>query len=569
MEQNLQNLQPDVKKRTWKFYAGIGGALLFIAYVVYCLTVDHYDNIQMSTTKTITHPQYGKIQCFANKDLICGHILSGKVWEEELFESGFKPFIEPDTVVLDCGSYVGCHTILIKNLDRNNLVIAFEMMPEHYRVLRTNIELNKLSDTLSFNVALGNQNTDIALPEVDYKSKSEQNYGATQLSQSPSSVHIPMVTLDYITPWMKNKRVSFMKIDVEGHEIPVLEGGLQLIYKNRPYIAIEIWNEQMETFSTSKIWRLLSQEMGYRRVMISDIHDYLLYPKEKEDYVKQQLKLDEEIVLVYRTHNPTDATIQRLKAHIKDLAQYNVKVWISIDRTFERYRSSQDKLIRAFEGNKQVRIHKFTEEQMKQRYPELGKIVENDEKNKEIWARAAINKSLTWMFHWEAIALLNDDLRFKYQDWKYIWVIEDDVGYTGNIAQFLIEQFKHSDADLIGKSFPRSPPDAENTWLWKNFSSPEYVKFMDGQQQIANGEHCQRFSRRLFDTWCEKMSQGIHAVSEMGTPMMVEKMGYKTQDLAKEDMGLYSYDIAIDEKQWKEIESDPKQARKLFHALKF
>jgi FkbM family methyltransferase len=242
---------------------------------------DTYDPFIDLKLETIDHPVYGKIQCFANGDLVCKHILDGKVWEEGLFKTAFEPFIEPNTVIIDCGAYIGSHTILMHQLDRNNQILAFEMMPVHYNILRNNIQLNRLKDTLAFNVAVGQEIGSTPLPDKDYDpTKSDTNYGNTELSnQTKNPVHIPMVTLDSMRPWMKG-RVSFVKIDVEGHELAVLAGALGLIRDNRPIIQIEIWGEKREEFKQSPVWKTLSLNLRYRVFNVEGM-DNLLVPEEK------------------------------------------------------------------------------------------------------------------------------------------------------------------------------------------------------------------------------------------------------------------------------------------------
>ena len=65
-------------------------------------------------TNTIEHNTYGIIKCITNDMHVCQSILAGAVWEEGLFNNYFKPYIKENTTVLDCGAYIGSHTILMK-----------------------------------------------------------------------------------------------------------------------------------------------------------------------------------------------------------------------------------------------------------------------------------------------------------------------------------------------------------------------------------------------------------------------------------------------------------------------
>jgi hypothetical protein len=52
-------------------------------------------------------------------------------------------------------------------------------------------------------------------------------------------VHVRVRTLDDICAGAES-RVSFIKIDVEGHELKVLRGGVETLRKHRPNLLIEI-----------------------------------------------------------------------------------------------------------------------------------------------------------------------------------------------------------------------------------------------------------------------------------------------------------------------------------------
>jgi FkbM family methyltransferase len=48
--------------------------------------------------------------------------------------------------------------------------------------------------------------------------------------------------LDYLDRLFPDELISFIKIDVEGHEEKVLRGGEQLILRSKPVIYFESWN---------------------------------------------------------------------------------------------------------------------------------------------------------------------------------------------------------------------------------------------------------------------------------------------------------------------------------------
>jgi FkbM family methyltransferase len=62
-------------------------------------------------------------------------------------------------------------------------------------------------------------------------------------------------------------KVSFIKIDVEGHELEVLKGSLKTIEKDRPYILVEIKDSNLEPVSS---W---FESLSYRKYQLSDFID--------------------------------------------------------------------------------------------------------------------------------------------------------------------------------------------------------------------------------------------------------------------------------------------------------
>ncbi len=222
---------------------------------------------------TINHPVYGNIKCFNKNDYISRTIIDGKVWEEDLFNNHIKPYIKNDTTVIDCGAFIGTHTILINQLNRNNDIIAVEMMPEHYKLLVDNIKINNYNNILPMNNALSDKFEWLQLPDVNYNFEGNTNYGLSSLHLDRSSHNIPSFTLDSMEVYLR-KPLSFIKMDLEGYELIALRGGLKIITNYKPIILIEIWNANLDFFKTSNEYKYL-ESIGYKLNHIKD-DDYIL-----------------------------------------------------------------------------------------------------------------------------------------------------------------------------------------------------------------------------------------------------------------------------------------------------
>ena len=191
-----------------------------------------------------------------NSDKIIGYVLcNGNIWEKFMHKY-FKKYSDKNKIALDIGANIGTHSVILSKYYKK--VFAFE--PLFYKLLEKNIQLNNINnvDVLPFGLS-------------DKKGKSlikrdNINAGASHIDSENGNVTINLNRLDNLL--FKNP-IGFMKIDVEGHEIEVINGAKETILKNKPIIIIEIKNNDSY---------YLLESLGYslKRIMFED---YLCIPK--------------------------------------------------------------------------------------------------------------------------------------------------------------------------------------------------------------------------------------------------------------------------------------------------
>jgi FkbM family methyltransferase len=142
--------------------------------------------------------------------------------EDEL--AVFEQFVGRDSVFLDIGANIG--TVSVPMAQKVKEVLAFEPVPENVELLRENIRLNGVPNARVFPLALGSEEGSVSLQTEsgDTGSFSVRGEGDT-----------PMVTLDSL-----HTNPSFVKMDVEGHELEVLKGARETIERYKPVIWFEI-----------------------------------------------------------------------------------------------------------------------------------------------------------------------------------------------------------------------------------------------------------------------------------------------------------------------------------------
>lgn len=149
----------------------------------------------------------------------------------------FKKVITQNMCVADVGANIGAHTVVFSNLVGNNgSVFAFEPERHNFYTLCGNIAVNNLHNTYCFNEAIGNEKKQVMVPEISFGSKG--NYGGLSLLEDHSKKDYYPVKMAKLDDYNLFK-LDFLKIDVEGMELEVLQGATKTIQKHKPFLYVE------------------------------------------------------------------------------------------------------------------------------------------------------------------------------------------------------------------------------------------------------------------------------------------------------------------------------------------
>jgi len=167
-----------------------------------------------------------------------------KNYEKELSIIG--RFADKSKDAIDVGVYRGVYSY--KLAQNFNLVHSFEPNPLLYPYLNKNLK-KIISNIDLYNLALSDVNgeTILKLPlrsKSFFKNNIEELYQLGAASIHPNNkfdnfkeVKVKMKKLDDIKI---DKKIGFIKIDVEGHELEVIEGAKNTIINDMPILLIEI-----------------------------------------------------------------------------------------------------------------------------------------------------------------------------------------------------------------------------------------------------------------------------------------------------------------------------------------
>jgi FkbM family methyltransferase len=214
----------------------------------------------------------GKYNVFviADDEYIGPLIQAGHEWDGWM-RADVGEYYVPGTEILDIGANIGYNALMFSDYGP---VYAFE--PIFHKIVKLNIENNKLKHVIhSVPIALSDKSEVVSMYMANsVKNTGLRNYGGTSIYTDEGTDYSTETKVDCrrLDDIYKGGRVSIIKIDVEGHELQVLEGARDTIKRDLPTILIEI-----HEYDESKVPSLL-KELGYIRDPIERPEKMFLFP---------------------------------------------------------------------------------------------------------------------------------------------------------------------------------------------------------------------------------------------------------------------------------------------------
>jgi FkbM family methyltransferase len=151
--------------------------------------------------------------------------------------------LNPGDVVLDIGANIGAYTLpLASAVAPTGRVYAFEPTAYAFRKLVANLALNPhLESVVDARQALLSDDRADVMPEAIYSGwplEAGVDVHPNHLGELHSTQGAEALTLDSFLA--AAERVDFIKLDVDGNEIPVLRGGLKVLERFHPPILMEL-----------------------------------------------------------------------------------------------------------------------------------------------------------------------------------------------------------------------------------------------------------------------------------------------------------------------------------------
>lgn len=166
--------------------------------------------------------------------------------DDNYFTCGFEKIITKkvfgmvnppkDSTFLDIGSNIGLWTMRLSQ--HFNKVYAVEPVREHLQCMNENFrDLNNV-EILPFGASDKSETGEIRLTPY--------NCGRASLNFRIKTGKHETIQLHRLDDYIKETNISFIKLDVEGHEVQAINGMARILEENNPMIFVEVLKKEQK-----------------------------------------------------------------------------------------------------------------------------------------------------------------------------------------------------------------------------------------------------------------------------------------------------------------------------------
>jgi len=212
-----------------------------------------------------------------------------------------------NSIAVDVGANIGYYTVQMAKICKR--VYAIEPDKDNFEILKKNVEENKLNNVVLINAAVGAKKEKITL----YKSAANDgDHRVYNAGNRTNIAEVFSVRLDDIL--VNEQKIDLLKVDTQGWEPAVIEGGKEIIKRDTPNMFLEYWPSaykeakldanRMMIFLESiykNIWQIdsrlniynkeikIDEETGYADLWLTS-KDYMVWDQYKDLKIKKIIK---------------------------------------------------------------------------------------------------------------------------------------------------------------------------------------------------------------------------------------------------------------------------------------
>jgi len=219
---------------------------------------------------------------------------------EARVQSVYEGFLRPGMGAIDVGAHEGRHGFrMIERVAVSGYVMMFEPLPILFAALTSKVQADQAlrccAEVLPFALSNTTGNTEfcVAHDAPGYSGLRERRYDVPTRVQR---INVEVRRLDEVAASMG--RIDYIKIDTEGAEWNVIQGGSRLIERHRPIITFEFGENSYSIFNVNPadvfgffakqsflvfdiFGRKLDEESFRSSSIRQEVWDYIAVPTEK------------------------------------------------------------------------------------------------------------------------------------------------------------------------------------------------------------------------------------------------------------------------------------------------
>ncbi len=224
--------------------------------------------------------QDGKVGIFGNplypmpSDNLCARwIATFTTLNETIMTDQYhaNDFLKEDSVVIDCGAYLGTFSILAAHLSPNGRIFTFEPTLGMQEILRRNTAPYPQIEVIQSGVG---DKSGRKVFMASARAPAVNTFEDSVLMQEHSDyrkhfterVEVPMVTIDDFVRERNLDRVDFIKMDTEGYEKQIIEGARETIKRFSPTLSLSAYHSSTDKTEVPKLVRTIDSMYQYKSV---------------------------------------------------------------------------------------------------------------------------------------------------------------------------------------------------------------------------------------------------------------------------------------------------------------
>jgi FkbM family methyltransferase len=176
----------------------------------------------------------------------------------------------PEDVFLDTGANIGYFSLLAAAKKPGAKIFAFEPSSLAFEKLKQHIRENNFQNIMAIQAAAGDDES-----EADLFLSAPENSGMSSLAKPENYMgrheKVSVIRIDDWFHQVRLKKISVVKIDVEGFELAVLKGMQKVIQDFQPLIISEINQQTLSAFGCNPqdIFTFMGKQ-GYEKFVLTE-----------------------------------------------------------------------------------------------------------------------------------------------------------------------------------------------------------------------------------------------------------------------------------------------------------